>query len=89
MRGIDHSNIECNDNQEMVSLLPKDSNKSARQLKKDIKNLCDKNIGIIITDSIGRPWRLGTTGVALGSAGVQVIRDLRGDRDIFGTRTKS
>ena len=86
--GIDHSNIEGNDNQEMVSLLPEDSNKSASQLKKEIETLCNKNIGIIITDSIGRPWRLGTTGVALGSAGVQVIRDLRGDRDLFERELK-
>lgn len=86
--GIDHSNIESTDEQEMVSLLPKDSNISARRLKKEIEALCNKNIGIIITDSIGRPWRLGTTGVALGSAGVQVIRDLRGDKDMFGRELK-
>jgi coenzyme F420-0:L-glutamate ligase / coenzyme F420-1:gamma-L-glutamate ligase len=86
--GIDHSNVEGSDGQEVVSLLPEDSNRSARQLKKEIETLCNKNIGIIITDSIGRPWRLGTTGVALGSAGVQVIRDLRGDKDLFGRELK-
>jgi coenzyme F420-0:L-glutamate ligase/coenzyme F420-1:gamma-L-glutamate ligase len=40
--------------------------------------------GIIITDSIGRPWRLGTTGVAIGTAGVTVLQDLRGNPDLFG-----
>ena len=82
--GIDHSNVENSDNKEIVCLLPKDSNESARRLKKEIENLCGKQIGIIITDSIGRPWRKGTTGVALGSAGIETIRDLRGDKDIFG-----
>ena len=82
--GIDHSNIAGADTQEMVSLLPEDSNKSAKRLKKEIETLCKKQIGIIITDSIGRPWRLGTTGVALGSAGIETIRDLRGDKDMFG-----
>ncbi len=82
--GIDHSNVDNSDNKEIVCLLPKDSNESARRLKKEIENLCDKQIGIIITDSIGRPWRKGTTGVALGSAGIETIRDLRGDKDMFG-----
>jgi len=82
--GIDHSNIDNSKGKEVVSLLPKDSNKSAKRLKKEIETLCKKHIGIIITDSIGRPWRKGTTGVALGSAGIETIRDLRGDKDMFG-----
>ena len=65
-------------------MLPKDSNISAKRLKKEIENLCDKQIGIIVTDSIGRPWRMGTTGVALGSAGIETIRNLRGNMDMFG-----
>ncbi len=85
--GIDHSNVanaDSSEGKEYVSLLPKDSNKSARRLKNEIENLCNKQIGIIITDSIGRPWRMGTTGVAIGSAGIETIRDLRGDKDMFG-----
>jgi coenzyme F420-0:L-glutamate ligase/coenzyme F420-1:gamma-L-glutamate ligase len=86
--GIDHSNVASNidstNGKEYVSLLPKDSNKSARLIKNEIENQCNKKIGIIITDSIGRPWRKGTTGVALGSAGIETIRDLRGDMDMFG-----
>lgn len=86
--GIDHSNVasktDDTDKREFVSLLPKDSNASAKKLKKEIENQCDKQIGILITDSIGRPWRMGTTGVALGSAGIETIRDLRFDKDIFG-----
>ncbi|MBL1141082.1 MAG: coenzyme F420-0:L-glutamate ligase [Proteobacteria bacterium] len=80
--GIDHSNVEGS--KEIVCLLPKDANQSAKRLKKEIEALCKKQIGIIITDSIGRPWRKGTTGVAIGSAGVETIRDLRGDKDMFG-----
>ncbi len=80
--GIDHSNVD--DSEQYVTLLPKDSNLSARRLKKEIETLCNKNIGVIITDSIGRPWRKGTTGVALGSAGIETLRDLRGNRDMFG-----
>ena len=86
--GIDHSNVANNTDgtvkREIVSLLPKDSNKSAKQLKKEIETQCKKQIGVLITDSIGRPWRKGTTGIALGSAGIETIRDLRGDKDMFG-----
>lgn len=86
--GIDHSNVasdtDTSKDKEYVSLLPKDSNKSAKRLKEDIETRCKKQIGVIITDSIGRPWRMGTTGVALGSAGIKAIRDLRGDKDMFG-----
>ena len=82
--GIDHSNVD--DSNEIVSLLPKDSNQSAKQLKKEIETLSNKQIAIIITDSIGRPWRKGTTGVALGSAGIETIRDLRGEKDMFGRK---
>jgi coenzyme F420-0:L-glutamate ligase/coenzyme F420-1:gamma-L-glutamate ligase len=86
--GIDHSNVVSNtdntENKEVVCLLPKDANKSAKRLKKEIESICNKNIGIIITDSIGRPWRMGTTGVAIGSAGIETLRDLRGNKDMFG-----
>jgi len=82
--GIDHSNIDSSEDKERVSLLPEDSNRSARNLKQELEVRSDKNIGIIITDSIGRPWRIGTTGVALGCAGITPVRDLRGDKDMFG-----
>ncbi len=82
--GIDHSNVDSTDKKEVVTLLPKDANQSAKQLKNEIETLCKKQIGIVITDSIGRPWRMGTTGVAIGSAGIETIRDLRGNKDMFG-----
>jgi coenzyme F420-0:L-glutamate ligase/coenzyme F420-1:gamma-L-glutamate ligase len=78
------NNVDGTEKKEVVSLLPKDSNGSAKRLKKEIENRCNKQIGIIITDSIGRPWRMGTTGVAIGSAGIETLRDLRGNKDIFG-----
>ncbi|MCZ6802389.1 MAG: coenzyme F420-0:L-glutamate ligase [Proteobacteria bacterium] len=82
--GIDHSNVDSSEKKELVCLLPKDANKSAKRLMKEIETLSKKQIAIIITDSIGRPWRKGTTGVALGSAGIETIRDLRGEKDMFG-----
>ncbi len=82
--GIDHSNVDGSKEKEIVCLLPENANKSAKQLKKELENQCNKQIGIIITDSVGRPWRMGTTGVAIGSAGIETIRDLRGNKDMFG-----
>lgn len=82
--GIDHSNVSADGEGEYVSLLPEDSNRSAGDIKQAIESRCGKKIGVLITDSIGRPWRLGTTGIALGSAGILPLRDLRGNRDMFG-----
>mgnify|MGYP003571074817 CR=1 FL=1 len=82
--GIDHSNVSADSEGEYVSLLPEDSNRSAGDIKQAIESRCGKKIGVLITDSIGRPWRLGTTGIALGSAGILPLRDLRGNRDMFG-----
>jgi len=82
--GIDHSNVSADSEGEYVSLLPEDSNRSAGDIKQAIESRCGKKIGVLITDSIGRPWRMGTTGIALGSAGILPLRDLRGNRDMFG-----
>ena len=82
--GIDQSNTGKNDSQELVTLLPEDSNASARQIRHDLETLLGKRLGVIITDSVGRPWRKGTVGIALGSAGILALRDLRGEKDLFG-----
>lgn len=82
--GIDRSNAGETGGKELVTLLPQDPNAAAKRLRQDIQALSGKQIGIIITDSIGRPWRMGTTGVAIGSAGIQVLHDLRGNKDLFG-----
>ena len=75
--GIDQSNIDHKLGKETVLLLPKNPNRSAKKIKEQIENQTSKTIGVIITDSMGRPWRLGTIGHAIGSSGVKTIVDLR------------
>ena len=80
--GIDRSNVVGND--DIVLLLPEDADASAANLKKRLDERYDASIGVLITDSVGRPWRLGTTGIAIGCAGIEAMNDMRGDRDRFG-----
>ena len=79
--GIDRSNIE---GEETISLLPKDPDDSARRLRAEIKKLTGKEVVIIITDTWGRPWRLGQVNFAIGVAGMTPFRDHRGETDMFG-----
>jgi dihydrofolate synthase / folylpolyglutamate synthase len=80
--GIDESNA----NGKLI-LLPKDSFKAARELRKRLRtHYRIKNLGLIITDSRTLPLRMGVTGVALGYAGFRGIKDYRGTPDIFGRR---
>jgi coenzyme F420-0:L-glutamate ligase/coenzyme F420-1:gamma-L-glutamate ligase len=76
--GVDHSNVPGND---VVTLLPKDPDHSARVLATALRKLGKKRIAVVISDTFGRPWRLGLTNVAVGAAGVPVLLDLRGTRD--------
>jgi coenzyme F420-0:L-glutamate ligase/coenzyme F420-1:gamma-L-glutamate ligase len=76
--GVDHSNVPGDD---VVTLLPRDPDDSARRLCTQIRTRTKKTIAVIISDTFGRPWRLGLTNVAIGAAGVPVLRDLRGSRD--------
>ena len=86
--GIDQSNIENGDGH--VLLLPKNPNKSADQIRRDLDLSLGVKVGVIITDSMGRAWRLGTTGHAIGSSGVKTIIDLRGkSKDLFGRELKT
>jgi coenzyme F420-0:L-glutamate ligase/coenzyme F420-1:gamma-L-glutamate ligase len=80
--GIDRSNIERGD--EQVLLLPEDPDASAACLRECIGGAAGKDIGVMIIDSFGRSWRIGTCGVCIGSAGVEVIGDRRGQPDLFG-----
>ena len=82
--GIDHSNVAAPDGDERVLLLPVDPDGSARALRQHLMKVFGVGIGIIISDSFGRPWRKGTVGVALGAAGLPAFVDLRGRRDLFG-----
>ncbi len=80
--GLDQSNIG-NDN-DLFLLLPKNPDISAHKLKQEIATHLGVDIGILICDSFGRPWRMGTTGVCIGCAGIAPVRDQRGEHDLFG-----
>lgn len=82
--GIDQSNIDHRDGEERVLLLPKDPDGSAERLKLELDETGDLNLGIIINDSFGRPWRNGVVGVALGAAGVPSLLNQIGVQDMFG-----
>ena len=85
--GIDQSNIS-HDQGESALLLPRDPDQSARRLRADFATDSGLNLGIIISDSTNRPWRMGTVGIAIGSAGITVLDDRRGQTDMFGRELK-
>ena len=79
--GVDGSNApEPN----TVVLLPVDSDASAARLREELHERTGADVGVIVTDSFGRPWRAATTDVAIGAAGVEVVRNLDGERDPAG-----
>ena len=82
--GIDHSNVPTEGDRERVLLLPEDPDGSARLLRQHLAQVFGTEIGVIISDSFGRPWRKGTVGIALGAAGLPALIDLRGHPDLFG-----
>jgi len=79
--GVDASNAP---EPESVVLLPVDPDASAARLREELRERTGADVGVIVTDSFGRPWRAATTDVALGAAGVEVVRDLMGERDPTG-----
>ena len=78
--GIDKSNIEGEDN---VALLPEDPDKDAEKVRLALKKLANKDVAIIISDSFGRPFRVGAIGIAQGVSGISSILDKRGSKDLF------
>ena len=80
--GIDASNVEGGD--EHVLLLPEDPDGSARALREALKARTGRDVAIVINDSFGRAWRLGTVGTAIGIAGLPGLLDLRGRPDRNG-----
>lgn len=80
--GIDRSNVSGDE--DTVLLLPDDPDASANRLKETLDRHFGIRLGVVITDSVGRPWRLGTTGIAIGCAGLEVLDDMRGLTDMFG-----
>lgn len=82
--GIDRSNVPGAEGGSRLLLLPVDSDCSAQALRKAIEAHSGIGIGVIVSDSFGRPWRIGTVNVALGVAGFPAVLDLRGGRDRHG-----
>lgn len=80
--GIDQSNIE--NSNEAVLLLPLDPDGIAQQFRELIAEQLGVYIGIVISDTHGRPFRVGNIGVAIGVAGLPAVKDLRGRKDLFG-----
>jgi coenzyme F420-0:L-glutamate ligase/coenzyme F420-1:gamma-L-glutamate ligase len=78
--GVDLSNVERG----QAALLPEDSDRSARRLRDRIRALDAVEVGVVVSDTFGRPWRRGLTDVAIGCAGVAAIVDLRGAPDAYG-----
>ncbi len=78
--GIDRSNVGSG----IAALLPDDCDRSARRIRDAILHRTGVNVGIIVADTFGRPWRRGLTDVALGCAGIKPILDLRGTDDAGG-----
>jgi coenzyme F420-0:L-glutamate ligase/coenzyme F420-1:gamma-L-glutamate ligase len=81
--GIDHSNVGA-EGEDWVLLLPEDPDASARRIRDSLRDLTGIAPGVVISDSHGRPFRIGTVGVAIGLAGFPATWDMRGQRDLFG-----
>lgn len=79
--GVDRSNVSGDRN---VVPLPKNPNVSAQNIRKEIKQLTGANVAVIVSDTHGRPLRMGEINVAVGVAGIKPIRDRRGEKDLFG-----
>lgn len=79
--GVDLSNVSGG---EVASLLPEDPDGSAARIREGIRALSGVDVGVIISDTFGRAWRMGQVDVAVGVAGVRPIRDYRGEKDMLG-----
>ncbi|MEK6588318.1 MAG: coenzyme F420-0:L-glutamate ligase [Chloroflexota bacterium] len=79
--GVDHSNVEGED---VVLMLPVDPEASAQRIRLALEEASGARLGVLIIDSHGRAWRMGTEGVAIGLSGLPGLLDLRGRPDLFG-----
>ena len=78
--GVDASNVP----EGMIALLPLDSDASARRIAQGLFSLTSRTVAVVITDTFGRPWRRGLTDLAIGAAGIDALRDYRGQQDTQG-----
>ena len=84
--GIDRSNID--QEQDIVLLLPKDPDASAKAISKSLSKFFTKNISVIITDTMGRPFRNGIVGFTIGSHNIECLLDERGKKDLYGNKLR-
>lgn len=81
--GVDTSNVSGGDS---VTLLPEDSDSSANEIRDKIESVIHNNIAVIISDTVGRPWREGLVDIAIGCSGIRALHDQRGELDADGFR---
>jgi coenzyme F420-0:L-glutamate ligase/coenzyme F420-1:gamma-L-glutamate ligase len=88
--GIDHSNVDGENGaaEDWVLLLPEDPDKSANDIREGLKKKYGVQLGVMIIDSHGRAWRVGTVGVCIGLSGMPGLVDLRGTEDLFGFKLR-
>jgi coenzyme F420-0:L-glutamate ligase/coenzyme F420-1:gamma-L-glutamate ligase len=86
--GIDHSNVGA-EGDHWVLLLPENPDRAAEELRQSIADRTGVEVGIILSDTHGRPFRTGNVGVAIGIAGVPPLLDLRGQSDLFGRELRA
>lgn len=82
MSGIDQSNVGLGE--DVILLLPEDPDRSATQLRQRLYESTGADIAVVISDTHGRPFRMGNVGVAIGVSGMPALLDLRGQQDLFG-----
>lgn len=87
--GIDRSNVDQTEQGERVLLLPEDPDLTCARLRLEFLRMSGADIGVVINDSLGRAWRIGTVGVAIGVSGIPAILDKRGEPDLFGFRLRT
>lgn len=82
--GMDRSNVEPMDGEDVVALLPENADASAERLRGRLAELTGAEVAVLISDSHGRPWKFGTLGVCIGCAGIPPLWNQRGLHDLFG-----
>jgi coenzyme F420-0:L-glutamate ligase/coenzyme F420-1:gamma-L-glutamate ligase len=86
--GVDASNVGTG-SEDYVVLLPEDSDASARRIRDRVRELTRLSVPVVVSDTFGRPWREGAGNVAIGVAGLDALRDYRGERDDDGRELRS
>lgn len=88
--GIDHSNVQglYGNPEDWVLLLPENPDRSAQIIRTELEHRSGKKIGVLIIDSHGRAWRMGTIGTTIGAAGIPCLVDMRGTEDLLGYKLK-